>query len=162
MHRQARMPVPPLRVGIVWAGSPHHQNDRARSCSLEHFLPLAQIENVQLFSLQKGPPASALAPDIPITPLGDNLTNFTETAALVEVLDLVISVDTSVVHVAGALARPVWTLLPHGPDWRWLLDRSDSPWYPTMKLFRQPAPGDWPAVFAQVATELRAQSSMTH
>ena len=87
---------------------------------------------------------------------GIDLIDFTQTAAAMQCLDLVISVDTSVAHLAGALARPVWTLLPFHADWRWLLDRSDSPWYPTMRLFRQPAPLDWPSVLTTVATQLNA------
>jgi ADP-heptose:LPS heptosyltransferase len=88
--------------------------------------------------------------------LGDELHDFADTAAALAALDLLVSVDTSVVHLAGALARPVWTLLAAGPDWRWMLDRADSPWYPTMRLFRQPEPGAWQPVMERVATELRA------
>jgi ADP-heptose:LPS heptosyltransferase len=85
---------------------------------------------------------------------GDALTNFNETAALVHQLDLVVTVDTSVAHLAGAMGKPVWLLLQHNPDWRWLLDRDDSPWYPTVRLFRQPGPGEWDAVIGRVAREL--------
>ena len=147
-----------VKVGLVWAGTPRHLNDRARSCRLGDFAPLAAVEGVTFYSLQKGPPA-AQASDPPagmrLIPLDDELRDFADTAALLECLDLLISVDTSVVHLAGALARPVWTLLAKGPDWRWMLDRTDSPWYPTMRLFRQPRLRDWPAVMEAVAGELR-------
>jgi hypothetical protein len=90
-----------------------------------------------------------------LVPLGEELRDFADTAALLECLDLLVSVDTSVVHLAGALGRPVWTLLAKGPDWRWMLGRTDSPWYPTMRLFRQERLGDWPGVLARVGDELR-------
>jgi len=147
-----------LKVGIVWAGTAGHINDRARSASLAAFAPLAGVAGVTFYSLQKGPPASqvsASSPGMKLTALGDDLHDFADTAALLEVLDLLISVDTSVVHLAGALARPVWTLLAAGPDWRWLLDREDSPWYPTMRLFRQPEPGAWEPVMVRIAAELQ-------
>ncbi len=150
---------PRLKVGIVWAGSAVHQNDRARSCRLQDFLPLARIETVRVFSLQKGKAAEALASlpaGVEIVGLGEQLNSFSDTAALLEVLDLVISVDTSVVHLAGALARPVWTVLARGPDWRWMMDRQESLWYPTMRLFRQPRVNDWASVFDEVEGELRA------
>ncbi len=148
-----------FKIGIAWAGSPLHQNDRARSCKLADFAPLAGIEGVRFFSLQKGlaateaasPPARMI-----VHCLGDELRDFSDTAALLECLDLIISVDTSVVHLAGALARPVWTLLARGPDWRWMLERPDTPWYPTMRLFRQRNLGDWSTVFAEVAEQLRS------
>jgi hypothetical protein len=92
--------------------------------------------------------------------LGGMLTNFSETAAAISAMDLVISVDTSVAHLAGALGRPVWTLLPHAPDWRWMLDRTDSPWYPSMRLFRQETRGDWAGVVSRVIAELRQTVSV--
>ncbi len=148
-----------FNVGIVWAGSPLHQNDRSRSCHLEQFFPLARIDGVRLFPLQKGPAAQAVAgapANLNLTSLGDELNDFSDTAAVLGALDLLIAVDTSVVHLAGALGRPVWTLLAHGPDWRWMMEREDSPWYPTMRLFRQPKPHDWASVFEQLERELRA------
>jgi hypothetical protein len=148
-----------LKVGIVWAGSGLHQNDRIRSCSLADLAPLSAVEGVRLYSLQKGAPAKQLEsapPGMNVTPLGDDLHDFGDSAALLDVLDLLISVDTSVVHLAGALARPVWTLLARGPDWRWMLGRDDSPWYPTMRLFRQTTLKDWKPVIDRVADELRA------
>ena len=147
-----------FKVGIVWAGTAAHVNDRSRSAPLAAFAPLAGIEGVTFYSLQKGPPAAQIASPpagMKVVALGDELRDFADTAALLEVLDLLISVDTSVVHIAGALARPVWTLLAAGPDWRWMLDREDSPWYPTMRLLRQPQPGAWPPVMEGVAAELK-------
>jgi tetratricopeptide (TPR) repeat protein len=147
-----------VKVGLVWAGTPKHLNDRARSSKLADFAPLAAVEGVTFYSLQKGPPA-AQAEHPPagmrIVSLGDDLHDFGDTAALLDCLDLLISVDTSVVHLAGALARPVWTLLARGPDWRWMLDRGDTPWYPTMRLFRQQRLRDWGTVMEAVAAELR-------
>ena len=129
----------------------------ADSCPVVHFARLADVPGIALFSLQVGPRADELAslgPSAPIRDLGPVLTDLGVTAATIAALDLVISVDTAPAHLAGALGRPVWTLLPHVPDWRWMLGRCDSPWYPTMRLFRQPAPGDWGAVFADVRQAL--------
>ena len=145
------------RVGLVWSGSVGLRNDR-RSMALSEMLPLLG-EDAEWFSLQKEireDDAALLAgrPDIRL--MGGELADFAETAALVELMDLVLTVDTSVAHVAGALGKPVWILLPHVPhDWRWLLGREDSVWYPTARLFRQPAPGDWAGVVRRVAEELR-------
>jgi hypothetical protein len=155
-----------LRVGLVWAGGMHNPNDRPRSLKLEQFKDLFGIAGTKLFSLQKGEPAAELKsiPSDIITDLGPYLGDFADTAAAIQELDLVVSVDTAVAHVAGALARPVWTLIPFAPDWRWMLNREDSPWYPTMRLFRQPALGDWSSVIARVAaqlTELVQQQSAT-
>jgi ADP-heptose:LPS heptosyltransferase len=149
---------PGFKVGIVWAGSSTHQNDRARSVKLVDFLALAQIERLRLYSLQKGDASRQLAKaprDLHVTDLSEMIRSFLDTAAAAQNLDLIISVDTSVVHVAGAMGRPVWTLLPFGADWRWLTERSDSPWYPTMRLFRQPRLGDWQSVFEEVAMALK-------
>jgi tetratricopeptide (TPR) repeat protein len=148
-----------LNVGLVWAGSAVHRNDKRRSLALEAFAPLSRVPGVRFFSLQKGPPAAQTSnppPDLRLTDLGSDLQDLTETAAVVSQLDLVITVDTSVAHLAGALAKAVWTLIPYEPDWRWMLGRDDSPWYPTMKLFRQSVPGDWPSVLDRVASELAA------
>ena len=141
------------RIGIVWAGKPEHENDGNRSCELAQFLPLARIPGVELYGLQKG--GAARQAETLIINFDRELTDFSETAAAIENLDLVISIDTASVHLAGAMGKPVWTLLPHAPDWRWLLEREDSPWYPTMRLFRQPARGDWGAVFGKVKDELQ-------
>ena len=146
-----------FKAGIVWAGSPRHTNDANRSCSLKHFAHLSRIDGVRLFGLQKGDAAAEAGQfetPIPFTNLGDELADFADTAAIIENLDLVISVDTAVLHLAGAMGKDVWALLPFDADWRWLRDRADSPWYPTMKLFRQSSPGDWAGVFDCVAAEL--------
>lgn len=148
-----------FRIGVTWAGNPHHPNDHNRSCRLVDFAPLARVPNVVFYSMQKGEPSAQAAhppPGMVLKDVGNRLNRFSDTAALMANLDLVISVDTAPVHLAGALGVPVWTLLPFDPDWRWLLDRSDSPWYPTMKLFRQPKPKDWPSVFAAVKQDLHA------
>jgi ADP-heptose:LPS heptosyltransferase len=150
-----------FRVGIVWAGSPTHRWDRRRSCSLDDFAVLAKCPGVALFSLQKGDSASALGERTNgwVVGLHNYLEDFADTAAAMMQLDLVITVDTSVAHLAGALGRPVWVLLPLAPDWRWLLGRDDSPWYPTMRLFRQTSRGDWSGVLAQVVEKLKGLSS---
>jgi Flp pilus assembly protein TadD len=145
------------KIGIVWAGKPEHQNDGNRSCALEYFSSLTEIPGVAIYGLQKGDAArqaETLDGMKRIINFDDELKDFSETAAAIENLDLVISVDTVLVHLAGAMGKPVWTLLPHAPDWRWLLEREDSPWYPTMRLFRQPEYGDWGAVFGKVKDEL--------
>jgi tetratricopeptide (TPR) repeat protein len=149
---------PDYKVGIVWAGSPSHSNDQNRSCTLKYFEPLTKIEGIRLYGLQKGKAAEQvekLADEMIITNLGTEFEDFTDTAAAIENLDLVISVDTSVLHLAGAMGKPIWTLLPFAPEWRWMLNRQDSPWYPTMKLFRQKKWGQWESVFQDVAEELR-------
>ncbi len=149
--------APGFHVGIAWRGNPRHENDRNRSCPLERFLDLLEVPGVTLHSLQVGEAAgdiAALGAVALIADRGSGLGDFADTAAVVRDLDLVVSVDTALVHLAGALGRPVWTLLPHAPDWRWMLVRDDSPWYPTMRLFRQPSPGDWEGAFAAVVTAL--------
>ena len=149
-----------LRVGLVWSGSRQHKNDRNRSIPLGMFERLMSLEGVRFFSIQvdlRAEDAPTLSRFDRIVDLRECLTDFSITAAVIKKLDLVISVDTAVVHLAGALSRPVWTLLPFAPDWRWLLGRSDSPWYPTMRLFRQPSPGDWASVFAEVQAALQGE-----
>ncbi len=150
-----------LKVGLVWAGRPNHRNDRSRSLGLAALAPLLAVEGVSFFSLQKGVAAAEIAASgfaARLIDLGPELGDFADTAAAVSCLNLVISVDTAVAHLAGALGKPVWTLLPFAPDWRWLIDRADSPWYPTMRLYRQPAPGDWASVLQKVAAELSDQT----
>ncbi|GGI29670.1 tetratricopeptide repeat protein [Bradyrhizobium guangdongense] len=145
-----------LRVGLVWSGDPGHKNDHNRSILLRMLAPVLDCD-VQFVSLQKGvrdQDRAFLSERHDIVDLTEQLTDFSETAALVSCLDLVISVDTSVVHLAGALGAPVWTLLPFNPDWRWLLNRNDSPWYQSMRLFRQPKRGDWASVVDSVRCEL--------
>ena len=146
---------PETTVGLVWAGNPNHANDRNRSRPLEEFAPLTQIGNVSYFALQKGAASEQRAPDeMVMTRLGPRLNDFYDTAAALAALDLLICVDTSVAHLAGALGRPVWLMLPHAADWRWLRERDDSPWYPTMRLFRQDHAGSWRKVFDAIAAEL--------
>ena len=146
-----------LRVGLVWSGNSKHVNDHNRSIPLQMFLHLLDAE-AAFVSLQKDPRPDdkAVLESADITDLTPHLTNFTETAALVSRLDLVITVDTSVAHLAGALGLPTWILLPYTPDWRWLLDRDDSPWYPTARLFRQDETRDYASVIARVRNELVA------
>lgn len=146
------------RVGIVWAGAPAHRNDRNRSLSCRLFAPLLEIPRVQWFSLQVGPSVAQLAePGVQgkIRDLAPELTDYAETAAAISRLDLVITADTSVAHLAGSLGTPVWMLIPFAPDWRWLLKRDDSPWYPTMRLFRQQVAGVWESVMEEVGAALR-------
>jgi hypothetical protein len=144
-------------VALCWAGRPTHFNDRARSMALAELAPLA-LPGVTFLSLQKGPKAQEASQPpagMRLVALGDELQDFEDTAAVLMLADLLISVDSSPVHLAGALGRPVWMMLPFVPDWRWLLDRTDSPWYPSLRIFRQPAVGDWPAVTQAIARELR-------
>jgi tetratricopeptide (TPR) repeat protein len=149
-------PARGLRIAIAWAGSPTHLGDRFRSVPFHLLEPLLDVEGAHFFSLQLGPESAQLAAShAPITDLAPAITDLADTAALMLQLDLVIAVDTAVVHLAGALGRPVWVMLPFSPDWRWLLDREDSPWYPTMRLFRQPQFGDWPSVVEAVRVALR-------
>jgi hypothetical protein len=146
-----------FRVGIVWAGRPTHKRDRQRSIALLKFLPLAAVAGVKFFSLQKGVASEQIktpGDTMHLIDLTADLHDFADTAALISRLDLVIGVDTAVVHLAGAMGKPVWLLLPSVPDWRWLMNREDSSWYPTMRLFRQTSPGDWEGVFCRVAESL--------
>jgi tetratricopeptide (TPR) repeat protein len=145
------------RVGIVWAGRPTHNNDLNRSMSLSAFAPIAALDGVSLVSLQKGPAQGAIADYFdraPLLNLGAEIVDFVDTMSIIETLDLVITVDTAVAHLAAAMGKQVWIMLPHAPDWRWLLERSDSPWYPTARLFRQPSPGDWGTVARRVGEAL--------
>lgn len=149
------------RVGLVWSGSAEHANDGNRSISLAD---LAQQlpDSFQYVSLQKELRESdrhALTSHPTILHFGEELRDFTDTAALCELVDVVVSVDTSVAHLAGALGKPVWIALAFNADWRWLLDRSDSPWYPSAKLERQEAPGDWSTVFGRIAADLEQMIS---
>lgn len=152
-----------LRVGLAWAGSPHlagksSLRDRRRSLPLAALAPLWEFGGISYFSLQKGPPRSQLkdfAADHPITDWSEEWVDFADTAAFISALDLVISVDTSVAHLAGALGKPVWILSRFDGCWRWLDGRDDSPWYPSAKIFHQMIPGEWEQVVAQVASLLR-------
>jgi hypothetical protein len=155
--------VPGVKIGIAWQGNTRFPADCMRSIPLTHFAPLAQVDGVRLFSLQKGPGREQLAATaayLPVIDLADRLDEkaggFMDTAAVVKNLDLIITSDTAIAHLAGALGVPVWVGLALGADWRYLLGREDSPWYPTMRLFRQTRLGDWDGVFERIASELRA------
>jgi hypothetical protein len=143
------------RIGLAWAGGARYRRDRLRSIPFPLLLPLLRIEGVDFYSLQVATDPPSPLPDTPsLIDHTKHLENFADTAAFISELDLVISADTAVAHLAGALARPVWTLLSHVPDWRWGLDGEKTPWYPTMRLFRQPTFGDWSSVIERVISEL--------
>jgi hypothetical protein len=148
------------RVGLVWAGSPGHENDPARSIGLAALTPLLDIDGIEFVSLQLGERAGDIVAQGLAQRLRDiagGIGDYADTAAALTQLDLVVSVDTSVVHLAGALGRPCWVLLPFVPDWRWQLDRSDSPWYRSLRLFRQRRRSDWASVVGEVAATLVRQ-----
>ncbi|MBP2314150.1 tetratricopeptide repeat protein [Azospirillum soli] len=146
-----------LRVGLVWAGNPKHRNDRNRSIPPDRLRPLLAVPGVRFFSLQVGDARDAL-PD-GVTDLINGVHDFADTAAILANLDLLIAVDTATIHLAGALGVPAWLLLPFAPDWRWLLDRGDTPWYPSLRLYRQPRPDDWDTALATAAAVLRAMTA---
>ncbi|WP_175872310.1 tetratricopeptide repeat-containing glycosyltransferase family protein [Burkholderia sp. BCC0397] len=154
----AMSPPGRLRIGLAWSGNPRHANDESRSIPFVTLAPLVGCEALDVTFVSLQPQVRARDADAfagsGVLSFADALHDFSETAALVDTLDLVISVDTSVAHLAGALGRPVWVLLPRVPDWRWLLERDDCPWYPTATLFRQTRPGDWPAVIGRVVDVL--------
>ncbi len=149
-----------LRVGLVWSGNPAHTKDRVRSAHLRDFRAVLETPGVRFYALQKGPGLREL-PEIPESfqpvVLDAELKDFGETAAAIAHLDLVITVDTAVAHLAGAMGKPVWILVAKSPDWRWMRDRSDSPWYPTAKIFRQDVLGDWSGMLERVRVELAAR-----
>lgn len=145
------------RVGVIWAGRPTHNNDRNRSALLTNFLPLANVSGVALLALQKGPKteqAGGWYGRAPLINIGAEIEDYDDTMAILDNIDLLVTVDTSVAHLAGAMGRPVWIMLPRAPDWRWLLDRSDTPWYPTVRLFRQQTVRRWDDVARAIAGEL--------
>lgn len=145
------------RIGLTWAGNRTNRKLRHRTIALTRLLPLIATPGVRFVTLQKEVPdedASTFAGLRDVVHLGDKLDDFADTAAAVSILDLMISIDTSIVHLAGALGKPVWVLMPFTQDWRWLLDREDSPWYPSARLFRQPRVGDWESPIARVQAEL--------
>jgi len=144
------------RIGLAWSGRPTLINDRNRTIALARLAPLRE-QDATYVSLQqevRDPDRPALESGPPILNFGTQLADFRDTAALAALVDLVVTVDTAAAHLAGAMGRPVWLLLPFAPDWRWLLERDTSPWYPTMRIFRQPRIGDWEAVIGRVAREL--------
>jgi hypothetical protein len=142
------------RIGIVWAGRPTHNNDRNRSATLSAFAPIAALPGIALVCLQKPPAADQAGRYFgraPLVNIGAEIGGYDDTMGLLENLDLLVTVDTSVGHLAGAMGRPTWIMLPRAPDWRWLLDRSDSPWYPSVRLFRQRSAGQWNDVTTDIA-----------
>lgn len=151
-----------IRIGIAWRGNPSHQFDKVRSIPLAAFESLAKIDGVTLISLQKGQGSDDLKSirQFGIVDFGSELDlhggAFMDTAAIMKNVDLVVTVDSAPAHLAGALGVPVWLVLSRVADWRWLLDRQDSPWYPTMRLFRQSIAGDWQGVFRSMTDQLRA------
>jgi hypothetical protein len=154
--RKRLAPLPGPRVALFWSGRPTHFNDAARSMSLADLAPLA-IPGITFLSMQKGDKAAQAhqpPPGMTLVPIADETKDFEDTAAILSLADLLISVDSSPVHLAGAMGRPVWVMLSFEHDWRWLQNRSDSPWYPNTRLFRQEAPHDWRGVMATIAGEL--------
>jgi tetratricopeptide (TPR) repeat protein len=152
-----------LRVGLVWSGNSRYLEDRIRSIPFSLFEPLLDLDSARFFSLQMGPAAAQLpTEETSVTDLQSAIKDMADTAALIAQLDLVITVDTAVAHLGGALAKPTWVLLPFAPDWRWLTKREDSPWYPTVRLFRQPQPGEWNSAIDRVRVELSALSGDKH
>jgi hypothetical protein len=159
---QWREPRGYRRIGLVWAGQPRHNNDRNRSTTLSTFAPLGALRGIALVSLQKGPAtvqAGHYFGQAPLLNIGAEVADYDDTMAILESLDLVITVDTSVGHLAGAMGRPSWIMLPRAPDWRWLLDRSDSPWYPSVRLFRQSVSRQWDGPIGEITAALRQQTS---
>jgi hypothetical protein len=149
--------VRPLRVGLSWAGNPRYKADRRRSTELATLLPLFDVAGITWIALQKGPAAEQLA-ELPgnvfVWDGSSRDRDLAETAALIATLDLVVTTDTSIAHLAGAMGKPVWILLPHLGDWRWMQKIETTPWYPTARLFRQREPGDWAGVVERVIGEL--------
>jgi hypothetical protein len=155
---RSKLSAQKLKVGIAWAGNPDFGGDLDRSILLKNIQPVTRIDGIQYFSLQKDLRTGddeILNANPHIVRIDQEINDFQDTAAIMMCLDLVISSDTSVVNLAGALGRPVWVLLPFMPDWRWLLDRNDSPWYPTARLFRQINAGDWTTVLDNVCAALK-------
>ncbi|MGG1948120.1 tetratricopeptide repeat protein [Trinickia sp. NRRL B-1857] len=151
------------RIGLAWSGNPRHNNDENRSLRFAALAPLLTLDATFVLLQPQVRECDAQAVQASaVVSFGEALADFADTAALTEQLDLVISVDTSVAHLAGALGRPAWVLLPFAPDWRWLLERDDSPWYPSVRLFRQRRAGDWTAVIGEVAAALHAEFAAEH
>jgi tetratricopeptide (TPR) repeat protein len=150
------------RVGVIWAGRPTHNNDRNRSARLADIRPLAEVAGIALLALQKGPKseqAGAWYGRAPLINIAAEIKDYDDTMAILDNLDLLVTVDTSVAHLAGAMDRPVWIMLAHAPDWRWLLQRTDTPWYPSARLFRQNRARRWDEVVQAIAAELGASIS---
>lgn len=149
---------PLYKVGIVWAGNPKHTGDKKRSCPLNEFSPIFSVEGIRIYSLQMNFGLEQIQEcKLPLIDLAPYINSFADTAAAIDNLDLIITVDTSTAHLAGAMGKKAWLIIPHLPDWRWLLDRDDSPWYPSMKIFRQDTPGSWAAVFSKITVQLQIE-----
>jgi tetratricopeptide (TPR) repeat protein len=162
--RQELAMIDGFKIGIAWQGNPKFGEEPYRSIPLRHFEALAALPNVRLISLQKGPGSEQLLAGFDLIDWANRLDlagAFTDSAAIMTKLDLIVTSDTSIAHLAGALGVPVWTVLSFVPEWRWLLDRSDSPWYPTMRLFRQSCLGDWEEVMKRVAEDVQQSSRHT-
>jgi hypothetical protein len=160
---QQRLPAAAGRqVGLVWAGNPQHGNDRNRSLPFAALAPLWDIPGIRWYSLQVGERRADLdaAPPGVIEDLSPFLDDFAETAAAISQLDLVLTIDTSVAHLAGAIGHPTWVMLPFIPDWRWLIERQDSPWYQSVRLFRQVQRGAWASVIHNVEAEARQSTTL--
>jgi hypothetical protein len=155
MRHEKLSELPRPRIGLLWAGGAVYPRNHLRSIRLERFAPLIRMRGLSFVSLQKGDEAAQLAAlGWPIADRMDECQDLLDTAALISELDLVIGIDSAVAHLAGALGKPMWLLNRFESDWRWLLGREDSPWYPTIRILRQPRPGDWDSVIARVAAEL--------
>jgi len=154
------LPERGYRVGMVWAGNPSHTNDANRSCPVSLFSSILAVPDIVGVSLQVGPKAADAA-SLGLHDWSPDLTDYAETAALIANLDLVITVDTSVAHLAAAMGKQTWIMLPFCPEWRWLHERADTPWYDSVRLFRQPAPGDWDSVRDEIVAALRSLSGST-
>ena len=147
----------PFRIGIAWQGNPTHPDDRHRSIPLAAFASLARIDGVQLVSLQKGSGSEQIGQvDFPVIDLGNRFETFADTAAVIKNIDLVVTLDSAIAHCAAAVGAPVWVVLPIIVDWRWMLNREDTPWYPTMRLFRQKNWNDWNEVFLRITAEVQS------
>jgi Tfp pilus assembly protein PilF len=151
------IPSPKRRIGLVWAGRPTHKNDRKRTMKLSQFTPLFARDDVVLLTVQKGPQIAQVGSYFgaaPLLNLGPEIADFADTMAILMNIERLVTIDTSVAHIAGAMGVPTALVLPYAPDWRWLLDREDTPWYPSLRLFRQHKPYDWAGVVERVAASL--------
>ena len=156
------LPPGARRIAIAWAGRPTHNNDRNRSVHLKQLAPLGEVPGVAYVSLQKGPAAAQIKEwtgPAPVLALDSAITTFEDSAAILQCCERLVSVDTSMVHLAGAMGRPVTVMMPFAPDWRWLTQREDTPWYPDVRLFRQPRPKDWDSVISRVVADLSIQDA---
>ena len=152
-----------MRIGINWAGNPKYKKDRERSVSLNEFAALSGIDGVKFYSLQKGPAARQIekySDRVTVIDASSDAHDFAESAALVATLDLVITSDSSPMHLAAAMGKEVWLLLAYQPDWRWMDSGETTPWYPNVRLFRQDAPGDWAGVFSRVRRALEEKMNV--